>query len=800
MNTTHEIGEDTTNQRNQSLLKDYTKSQVSAQYFPYEKPADLKMARNHGKAKKVYKKRPENEDIGYVETCPCCGLPIYGDIIPLNENLKAIYHLGCGYALYFKIVKYSISLLVILFGVGIFNIITNAISHDCDITTDDPTKKVYCIEDYISIFSVANKRNNEYALQVSLILSFVTVVMMILFFHYIRFQVRRTKVSADDKTITPSDYTLKLVGVPKGTSDQELKAWIEGFATPNQSIKVEKIVRSYEIHNLIKLIKSKQELEQEKLNADSASASSYDSKIQDITQQIDQFRSQKIQDLETPIVFVTLETAYQADAILKAINKSVNKEKVKYFAKLLASKQCKLKNQRIKVKRASEPSDVLWENLGVSKREKFKRKAFTTVIAAILIILSFAIVISISWLQDKFIKDHGQASSVVKIFSFVSSILLMVINYLMGRAIRALAEHEKHGTYTGYFTGMARKLNMAQFINAAFTTLVAKIIITTNFNDDKNDFLQQANFYSSGGLMESMFFVFVTGAISTPVSTFLDPWYYLKIYQRYRASKDSKDLTQKEAHDIFEGVSVDMSYKYSLVVKSVLLASFYAPSLPIIIVFSIIGLALVYWVDKYIVLRRAALPFSLGSELAESMIEYLEWSTFIYALGNLLVVYSLDDHTGALAFRTVPKIWAWLALVVSLIHIFLPMAAINEKLFDVVDKVTETLPYGKAKSYFLTDYDIENPVSHDKALVSSREERKKLKIAGHDQLAIAEEQKVDVDLEKPISENTFEEFFDSLKSFALEVQAKPMKCKLQNKKPKTLRKTQIMKVLNTQEN
>lgn len=805
MNTTQEIGEYVEDKKSQSLLKDYTKSQISAQYFPYEKPADLKMASNHGKAKKVYKKRPESEDIEYIETCPCCGLPIYGEIIPLNENLRSIYHLGCGYALYFKMVKYSISLLVILFGVGIFNIITNAISHDCDITPDDPTQKVYCIEDYISIFSVANKRNNEYALQVSLILSFVTVVMMILFFHYIRFQVRRTKVSADDKTISPPDYTLKLVGVPKGTSEQELKAFIEGFATPDQSIKVEKIVRSYEIHNLIKLIKSKEELVQEKNSADSSSASSFDSKIQDISQQIDKFRSQKIQDLETPVVFVTLETAYQTDFILKRVNKSASKEKVKYFAKLVSRTKCKLGGQRIKIKRASEPSDVLWENLGISKREKFKRKAFTTIIAVLLIIISFAMVISISWLQDKFIKDHGQTSTVVKVFSFVSSILLMMINYFIGRAIRTLAEHEKHGTYTGYFTGMATKLNMAQFINAAFTTLVAKIIITTNFNDDKNDFLQQANFYSSGGLMESMFFVFITGTISTPVSTFLDPWYYLKIYQRYRASKDTKDLTQKEAHDIFEGVSVDMSYKYSLVVKSVLLAAFYAPSLPIIIVFSIIGLALIYWVDKYIFLRRTALPFSLGSELAESMIEYLEWSTFIYALGNLLVVYSLDDHTGALAFRTVPKIWAWLALVVSLVHIFFPMAALNEKLFDVVDEVTENLPYSKAKSYFLTDYDIENPISRDKALVNSRKERKKLNRAHPDQVAISapvEEHEVDlhVDLEKPSSENTFEEFFDSLKSFALEVQVKPMKCKMQNKKPKALRKTQIMKVLNTQEN
>jgi len=378
----------------------------------------------------------------------------------------------------------------------------------------------------------------------------------------------------------------------------------------------------------------------------------------------------------------------------------------------------------------------------------------------------------------------------------------------MGLAIRALAENEKKGTYTRKFNGMATKLNAAQFINAAFTTLVAKTIVTTSFNDRKSEILQRANFYSAGGLMEAMFFVFITGALSTPISTFLDPWYYLKLFQRHRASKDTKNLNQKQAHEIFEDPSVDMSYKYSLVVKTVLLASFYAPSLPIILVFAILGLTFIYWVDKYIFLRRSALPFSLGSELAESMIEHLEWSTFIYALGNLLVVYSLDDHTGELAYETVPKVWAWLAIIVSLVHIFLPMAAVNEKLFDVVDEVTETIPYSKARSNFFTDYDVANPISHDRAISSSRKERSEIKrIAGPVDVPTldsgrAAEEELKIDLEtstQQFAESTFEDHFSTLRRFAQDVQVKPMKGKLKNTNPKLARKNQLLKVINPQD-
>jgi len=804
---TKEIGDYVDNQRSQSLLKDYSKSQTSILYNPYEKPADLKMAQNHGKAKKIYKARPESEEAEYIETCPCCGLPVHGERIPLNDNLKSIYHLGSGYALYFRMVKYSISLLVIFFGLGIFNIITNAISHDCGPASDDPQATLYCIEDYISIFSVANKRNNEYALQVSLVLSFVTVVMIILFFHYIRYQIRKTKVEADDRTISPSDYTLKLIGVSSDISNQDIKEWIESFATSDQPIKVEKVIRSYDIYDLIKLMKNREELIHEKEAAGADSASSFDSKIEDLTQQINKYKDQKIKDAQTPVAFVILDTAHQTDFILKTANKSITKEQVKYFAKLVARNQTKLGNRRIKIRRASEPSDVLWENLGVSRKERLKRKAFTTFCAILLILVSFALVITLSWAQEKFIKENGQASAVVKTFSIVSSILVMVINYLMGLAIRALAEHEKHGTYTSYFNGMATKLNAAQFVNAAFTTLVAKIIVTTNFNDHKSEILQRANFYSAGGLMEGMFFVFITGALSTPISTFLDPWYYLKIFQRYRASKTTKDLNQKQAHEIFEDPSVDMSYKYSLVVKSVLLASFYAPSLPIILVFAIFGLTFIYWVDKYIFLRRSALPFSLGSELAESMIEHLEWSTFIYSLGNLLVVYSLDDQTGELAYETVPKIWAWLAIIVSLVHIFLPMAAINESLFDVIDEVTENIPYSKARSKFFTDYDVANPISHEKAIASSRKERREVEVdkRGTRPLDIptldtgrVTEEELKIDLEtsnQDLAESTFEDHFGALRRFAQEVQVKPMKAKLKNPNPKLVRKNQLLKVL-----
>ena len=44
------------------------------------------------------------------------------------------------------------------------------------------------------------------------------------------------------------------------------------------------------------------------------------------------------------------------------------------------------------------------------------------------------------------------------------------------------------------------------------------------------------------------------------------------------------------------------------------------------------------------------------------------------------------------------------------------MQAINEKLFPIVDEVTETETFDEARLTFPTDYDIENPITRKVAL------------------------------------------------------------------------------------
>ena len=55
---------------------------------------------------------------------------------------------------------------------------------------------------------------------------------------------------------------------------------------------------------------------------------------------------------------------------------------------------------------------------------------------------------------------------------------------------------------------------------------------------------------------------------------------------------------QNHKYSVFGGAPIDPARKYAAIVKTILLASFYAYIFPLGIYFSLFGLFLTYWVEK----------------------------------------------------------------------------------------------------------------------------------------------------------------------------------------------------------
>lgn len=98
------------------------------------------------------------------------------------------------------------------------------------------------------------------------------------------------------------------------------------------------------------------------------------------------------------------------------------------------------------------------------------------------------------------------------------------------------------------------------------------------------------------------------------------------------------------------------------------------------------------------------------------MVEYLEWMAFMFALGNLMFIYTLKDSKSDGVFDSTTNAWAWVTIGISLFHIYFPMEWLNRILFPITKERTETDAYEQARFDFTTDYDIENPITRKQAL------------------------------------------------------------------------------------
>ena len=65
--------------------------------------------------------------------------------------------------------------------------------------------------------------------------------------------------------------------------------------------------------------------------------------------------------------------------------------------------------------------------------------------------------------------------------------------------------------------------------------------------------------------------------------------------------------------------------------------------IPMGIIYSIVGLSLYYWVDKYNVMRRRTIAGNLAKEVSIEMIEMLELSLIFCGLGDMTMSYQFFD-------------------------------------------------------------------------------------------------------------------------------------------------------------
>jgi len=76
-----------------------------------------------------------------------------------------------------------------------------------------------------------------------------------------------------------------------------------------------------------------------------------------------------------------------------------------------------------------------------------------------------------------------------------------------------------------------------------------------------------------------------------------------------------------------------MGKRYADIMKTMWFTFMYSPAIPIAPLYSLLGLIIYYWADKYNALNRRHISEGVGKELSIQMIELLEVILILHAFG-----------------------------------------------------------------------------------------------------------------------------------------------------------------------
>ncbi len=220
----------------------------------------------------------------------------------------------------------------------------------------------------------------------------------------------------------------------------------------------------------------------------------------------------------------------------------------------------------------------------------------------------------------------------------------MLNSFLIGIIIRRRTTYELKNTRTAYFVRVCKNLIRVFFTNMVVLLLLANYIeyyVTKNLISSELSLIQ----IDLENLLREIFLLFITSSLISSLFSIFDVVWLVRLLKRKKLLKDVKknkcNLTQEDANEIMSGHPVDMvngiSYqalRYANVQKIMQFTMAFSSFQPMGSWFCLLGLFIIYWCDKYLILRRMTCEHSISYQLNKHMIFLLRINVFFFAIGK----------------------------------------------------------------------------------------------------------------------------------------------------------------------
>ena len=748
--------------------------EVAQIFNPSKSPPDMNESHTHAEASRVGRIVEDTEHL----TCKCCGLAYKKQNFNLCCSTRDFEFVGSGYVLWFSSTVYVSIVLFIAFWLNFSKLLANYDKNACEGTRETLHP---CEKDWIHEYSIANFGREFDSRHV-----WINVVLIV--FMYVLTPIFKNKLYNEQKKIdietdTARDFTIMATYLPKMATKEEIT---EFFNTTLPGSKVAKVSRAYDISRLSTLIKEKKYLKHKLLNEHARFYKHEDHihhhrdlddhigtrQLEQISgmpgkDEIDDIPDAKYQkclreyldkkkevkeeresitrdkgELFTGIAYITFESMRDAERYVKRFSidgRSWFLRGCKYKMKYTGPSGTEESEKRLRIDRSPEPEEVLWENLKFPFRVQLSRKFYTALLVLVVLGVTFGVMFGIKYMKYHVKKQfYGgiievedgngghkeeyenelteKEKELLEGISILIFIVAKIANHIFDQICARMTIHEKHYSVGQYYSSATSKTVISQFVNTTLLICIVHAILHWE---------EAFRIWGFGGLLTDIWFLVIFYSAVIPLLHLVKFGYIKRLIQRccLKKHKDSKRYTQIEANHIMEGPDMNPVQCYTDIYQLLLTGLFFTPAFPITCGIFLGSLMIMYWIEKYYLLRVYSMPRLLQAEIAMDSVVFIKVGAFTLSLGHLYFDLVMIERNYADPLILV-------MVCVTFLMLFVPLEDVLLNIYSYSGDETEikrSLTYTEASMHFHTDYEMSNPVSNTRAVMSHVKSIGKLK-------------------------------------------------------------------------
>ena len=330
---------------------------------------------------------------------------------------------------------------------------------------------------------------------------------------------------------------------------------------------------------------------------------------------------------------------------------------------------------------ASEPSDIIWENLEVGKFSRFVRFIISLFLTLLVLIASIALIYYVRTSQSK-IPDDSECSTVdisqpgdsdsslqtlcycqyqieidiikkspitcsiyqqylayALIMKFLSSFGIIIMNLLLEGLMRKISYFERPVSKSQIQNKIFKKVFILMFINTAILTYLVNLSIPSlsqyilggKFNDFTRDWYLHVG---------NLILIIMIISLGLPHLIFLLIAYPFGMMKRKYCYKSKK--SQYELNIFFLGPEFDIATRSSQIMNIVFTCYLYSSGLPILNCICFIFLIIIYYTDRCLVLRHYRSPPHYDQDMYLTSLKLLTVAVIMHC-GAAIYMYGSTD-------------------------------------------------------------------------------------------------------------------------------------------------------------